>query len=104
MNIDLSDRSARIAHLIEGQSIDELRRTTLQAIDHAYKSAAEVAQAWATFEGAQGTIAELTDENRRLRETIEALESRGLGLAHRAKRSAATAAGQARSVTKRQSP
>ena len=71
MTVDRIDRSERIAGLIDDLSVEDLRRTTLQAIDHAYKSAAEVAQAWATYEGALGTIAELTDENRRLRERIE---------------------------------
>jgi hypothetical protein len=102
MTIDESDRSKRVAGLIADLPVEDLRRTTLQAIDHAYKSAAEVAQAWATYEGALGTIAELKDENRRLRERIETIETRGLGITHRAKRSAANAAEQARSVRKRQ--
>ena len=70
-----SDRYARMAALIDDRSIEELRQTALQAIDHAYKSAAEVAEAWARYEGAMGTIAELHDSNRRLRERIDELEN-----------------------------
>ena len=103
MTIDDSDRSKRIAGLIDNLSVDDLRRTTLQAIDHAHKSAAEVAQAWATYEGALGTIAALSDENRRLRQRIEAIESQGLGVAHRAKRSTLNAAETARSTLKKRS-
>ena len=103
MTIDESARARRIAPHLENLSIDDLRRTTLQAIDHAHKSAAEVAQAWATYEGAMGTIAELMDENRRLKERIEAIESQGLGLTHRAKRSAVNAADHARIIGKRKS-
>jgi peroxiredoxin len=102
MTTEQSQRSERIAGLIDDLSIEDLRRTTLQAIDHAHKSAAEVAQAWATYEGAMGTIAELRDENRRLRERIEAIEAQGLGLAHRAKRSAATVIEQTRLAKKRE--
>ncbi len=101
MTIDDSDRSKRIAGLIDNLSADELRRTALQAIDHAHKSAAEVAQAWATYEGALGIIAALKDENHRLRERIDVIESRGFGVAHRAKRSAVTAAGMARSARRK---
>jgi hypothetical protein len=101
MTIDDSDRSKRIAGLIDNFTVDDLRRTTLQAIDHAHKSAAEVAQAWATYEGALGTIAALKEENRRLRERVEAIESRGLGVAHRAKRSARSVADILRSARKR---
>lgn len=103
MTKELSARTERIAGLIEDLSIDDLRRTTLQAIDHAHKSAAEVAQAWATYEGAMGTIAELRDENRRLRERIEAIEALGLGITHRAKRSVGTVVEQAR-LTRRREP
>ena len=103
MTIDDSDRSRRIAGLIDDLSTDELRQTALQAIDHAYKSAAEVAQAWATYEGALGIIAALKDENRRLRERIEVIESRGFGVAHRARRSAINAAEMARSVRRKPS-
>jgi hypothetical protein len=102
MTADNSERSERIAGLIEDLSIEDLRRTTLQAIDHAYKSAAEVAQAWATYEGAMGTIAELRDENRRLSERIDTIEAQGLGIAHRAKRSAAVAAERAGLAKKRE--
>jgi peroxiredoxin len=102
MTTDKSNRSDRIAGLIENLSVDDLRRTTLQAIDHAHKSAAEVAQAWATYEGAMGTIAELQDENRRLRERLEEIEAHGLGLTHRAKRSAAAVVEQTRLARKRE--
>ena len=103
MTIDDSDRSKRIAGLIGDLSADDLRKIALQAIDHAHKSAAEVAQAWATYEGALGTIAALKDENRRLRERIEVIESQGFGVARRAKRSMITAAEMARSATRKPS-
>lgn len=103
MTIDDSDRSKRIAGLIDNLSADELRQTALQAIDHAHKSAAEVAQAWATYEGALGIIAALKDENHRLRQRIEVIESRKFGVAHRARRSLITAGEMARSATRKPS-
>ena len=61
------ERNDRMAGLIEDLSGDDLRRTTLQAIDHAYKSAAEVAEATAKLQGALGQIAALKAENEVLR-------------------------------------
>jgi hypothetical protein len=52
---------------------------------------------------ALGTIAELRDENRRLRDRIESIEAVGLGVTHRARRSAANAAEHARSIRNRKS-
>jgi Spy/CpxP family protein refolding chaperone len=73
VTIDPTERNARIAALIEDYPVDRLRQAVLQSIDHAHQSAAEVAQAWAMYEGAQGTIAELLDENRRLRAQLKEL-------------------------------
>lgn len=70
------NRSARIASLIERSSDDDLRRATLQAIDHAYKTSAEIAQISAVHEGAIGVIAQLQQENDRLRERISVLEEK----------------------------
>ncbi len=70
MPTEPTDRSIRVADLIAGHSIEDLRRAVLQSVDHAYKSAADVAEAWAMYEGALGTIAELKDENRRLKEAV----------------------------------
>ncbi len=64
------ERTERIAGLIEEFSVEELRRTTLQAIDHAYTACAEVAEANAKLQGALGVLGELRDENRRLREAL----------------------------------
>ena len=64
------ERSERISGLIGDLSGDDLRRTTLQAIDHAYKSAAEVAEATAKLQGALGSIAALRDENKMLRAMV----------------------------------
>jgi len=89
MQNDPSDRQTRMSALIEDKSIEELRQTTLQAIDHAYKSAAEVAEAWATFQGAMGTIAELRESNRQLRERIAELEHPLSSLAWRGAHAAA---------------
>ena len=69
-----TNRSERVERLIEGKTVEELRRATLQAIDHAYKSAAEVAEMRAIYEGALGNISELTSENQRLRTRVETLE------------------------------
>ena len=74
MAIDPTERSSRIEALIGDCSVDQLRQTVLQSIDHAHQSAAEVAEAWAMYEGAQGTIAELLDENRRLRAQVQELQ------------------------------
>lgn len=73
MAIEPTERSSRIAALITDCPVDQLRQTVLQSIDHAHQSAAEVAEAWAMYEGAQGTIAELLDENRRLRARLREL-------------------------------
>ena len=64
------ERTERIAGLLEELSVEDLRRTTLQAIDHAYKASAEVAEAQATVQGALGTIAALRAENQQLRDRL----------------------------------
>jgi hypothetical protein len=64
------ERNERIAGLIEDMSVEELRRTTLQAIDHAYKVSAEVAEATAKLQGALGTIEALREENQHLRRRL----------------------------------
>ena len=100
MEIDPTDRSTRIASLIGDCSVDELRRTVLQSIDHAHQSAAEVAEAWAMHDGAQGTIAELMDENRRLRAMVKELQFRP----ERSKRNSDLLAGPARAARRKLSP
>ena len=48
------ERTERIADLLDELSVEDLRRTTLQAIDHAYKSSAEVAEAHGDGAGRAG--------------------------------------------------
>jgi regulator of replication initiation timing len=64
------ERTERMAELLDGLSAEDLRRTVVQAIDHAYKASAEVAEAQATVQGALGTIATLRAENEQLRHRL----------------------------------
>lgn len=61
------ERTERIAGLLDDLSVEDLRRTALQAIDHAHKSAAEVAEAHARWANEASLVAQLMDENARLR-------------------------------------
>jgi len=101
VEIEPTERSARIAALIGDCSVDELRRTVLQSIDHAHQSAAEVAEAWAMYEGAQGTIAELLDENRRLLARVQELQ---VAPQQRPRRNSDLLAGPARAARRKLSP
>jgi hypothetical protein len=94
------ERTERIADLLEDLSVEDLRRTTLQAIDHAYKASAEVADAQATVQGALGTIAALRAENQQLRDR---LSGRG-GPAERSVAAARTTAAKTVRWAQRQVP
>lgn len=71
---DLAPRTERVARFLHEQGVDELRLTALHAVDHAYKSAAEVAEMRAVYEGALGKIGLLEDENERLRDEVDRLK------------------------------
>lgn len=66
-----SSRTERVARLLPVDDAEQLRLTALQAIDHAYKSAAEVAEMRAVLDGIHGRIGLLQEENARLREALE---------------------------------
>lgn len=69
-----TDRTERMSHLLADASDDDLRRIALQAVDHAHHASAEVAQAYALYEGAKGIIAEFADETNTLKGQVEELE------------------------------